>query len=181
MTELRPLPPTLEAARERAIARLTESFARDALSMELFEQRVAAAYDAGTVAALDALVADLPAASPAVAAPPLRIEAFLSNVEREAILALPLRVHVRALLGNVVLDFSDAQLETGVTEISLRNLLGNIEIRLPAHVRVENQAHILLGNFECRQQRGATGAVPAETVVRFTGRVTLGSVTVTVV
>jgi hypothetical protein len=181
VTERSPLPApiALDDTRERVVARLTESFARDALSLELFEHRLAAAYDAGTVAALDALVADLPAA--AVEAPPLRIGAVLSNLARGAIRSLPRDIEIRAWLGNVELDFSGAELAPGITVIALRNVMGNIEIRLPSHVRVENRASLFLGNFECREQGGAGSADPRDTVVRFTGRVTLGSVTVTVV
>lgn len=54
------MPAPFAAARERLIARLTESFARDELSVEEFARRLTVAYDASTVEDLASLVAGLP-------------------------------------------------------------------------------------------------------------------------
>ena len=52
---------TLEQRRELAIARLSQHFAQDHLSVEELESRFERAYRATSVSELDALVADLPA------------------------------------------------------------------------------------------------------------------------
>ena len=170
-----PAPAPVAAAREAAIARLTESFARDELSVAEFEGRVAHAYEASSMEALAALTTDLPAQA-ASALAPLKIRTALGNLERGGPIALPAHVEIRAFLGNVQLDWRAAQLHPGVTEIEVHNFLGNIEILLPAGVRVEGQPHGFMDNFECRDAQGAPG--PPGPVVRFTGRTLLGSVAV---
>ncbi len=65
--------------RERVIAQLAESFARDELSVDDFEARIDAAYCSTTDAEFDALIADLrrrdlPAGDAMVVAPTLRID-----------------------------------------------------------------------------------------------------------
>lgn len=172
------VPAPAMAAREAAVARLTESFARGDLSLAEFEGRVAHAYEASSTEGLTALTRDLP---PAPLAPlvPLRIRTMLGNIERGGRLALPSHVEVRAFLGNVQLDWRAAQLQAGVTEIELHNFLGNIEIHLPADVRVEGQPEGFMGSFECRDQHATASALDQPTV-RLTGRTLMGSVTIRV-
>src|SRR4051812_26813476 len=74
--------------RELVVERLSHHFAHDLISVEEFEYRVAAAYNAPTRAALAALTADLPPVdrelvSALARAPiPRRVSAMLSNVEQ---------------------------------------------------------------------------------------------------
>ena len=186
--EARSISPALLPARERVIARLTDSFARDVLSVEEFERRLSRAYEAGTVEALDALAVDLPAVAPPdapapPAGPPLRIASVLSNVIRSGPQELPRRLEMRSWLGNLELNLSGARLPPGMTEIALDVFLGNIEIRLPHDVRVDDETNAMLASFECRQRDRAMGSgEPSDPrpVVRFTGRIVLGNVTVTV-
>src|SRR6476620_9852492 len=103
-----PAPPSslvaLRDRREAAIQRLADSFAADLLTIDQFDDRVARAHGATTVAELDALVADLPAAAPAksTALVPLavdealstqaakkRIFAFFGSVERHGAWVVP--------------------------------------------------------------------------------------------
>jgi hypothetical protein len=181
-----PAPVPIAAARERAIGRLKECYARDDLSMEEYEGRVTAVYDAATVEALAALTVDLPdvgtAPSPARAAP-FRIAAVLSNFERAMSVVVPAELEIRAWLGNVEIDLRGARFSPGVTEIALDNFMGNIEIQLPAGTQVENFGTSFLSNFECQEPRGSPHALASATpaaIVRFTGRTVLGNVTVVV-
>ena len=167
-------PPT--AAREAAVARLTQSFTRGDLSLGEFEGRVAHAYEAGSMEALAALTSDLPAPLAAALAP-LRIRSMLGNVERGGRFALPSQVEIRTFLGNVELDWRRVELQAGVTEIELHNFMGNIEINLPGEVRVEGHPEGFMASFECREQYGSAIGSNAPTV-RFSGRVVMGSVTV---
>src|SRR6516165_7039952 len=57
-------------ARERVIAALQEHFAHDTLDVEEFERRVTLAHTSEAVADIEALVADLPALTVALAAQP---------------------------------------------------------------------------------------------------------------
>src|SRR6185312_12807257 len=81
-----PAPPgslvALRDRREAAIQQLADGFAADLLTMDQFDDRVARAHSAATVAELDALVADLPAPSPptkATALVPLGVDAALEK------------------------------------------------------------------------------------------------------
>jgi hypothetical protein len=184
-SDVRAVPSALLPARERLIARLTDGFARDALSVEEFERRLSLAYEAESVEALDALSVDLPAEAPAApalpAAAPLRIASVLSNVVRSGPQELPRRLEMRSWLGNLELNLTVARFPPGVTEIALDVFLGNIEIRLPHDVRVDDDTNAMLASFECRQRDREIGAgeLPdPRPVVRFTGRIVLGNVTV---
>src|SRR5690349_11581310 len=69
------LAPT-EEDRERAAALLSSAFADDTLTLDQFEERVAAVYHVASVAELNALTADLPSRqAPAAPAAPARSRA----------------------------------------------------------------------------------------------------------
>jgi hypothetical protein len=92
--------------------------------------------------------------------------------------AVPRHLDVRTVLGNIELDLTHASFAPGVTEIALHAFMGNIEIRLPAHVGVEDHVSAVLGSFEYRRHpRAASWAESSSvaSVVRFTGRVTMSS------
>src|SRR5687768_11018733 len=147
------------AEREAAIARLSAAFAQDVLPVEEFEQRVAAVYRAGSPVDLSALVADLPsptlptgrsvAGSGELAAVPQRIDAIFGSVDRGGQVDVPPRLEIRSVFGSVELDLSDAHFGAGLTEIEVLAVFGNIELRLPAHVVVENHGNGMLANFSC--------------------------------
>lgn len=171
-----PAPP-LAAARERMIARLSGSFARDELTLEEYEHRLTLVYDAPSVDALAAIGADLPDASTAVvpqAAAPGRIVALLSSVVRGGQGEVPRQLSIRSWLGNVEMDLSGSTFVDGVTEIRLDVVLGNVEIDLPPDVRVADESSTILASFENRRGSGAEGGP----MVRFTGNVVLGNVEV---
>ena len=94
-------------------------------------------------------------------------------------LSLPRRLEVRAIFGNAELDFSDVQLPPGVTELVIRATFGNVEIRLPPGVVVENLGGGVLGSFTCRGGVHAHGAADVP-VVRIVGRALLANVEVEV-
>lgn len=169
------------ARREEIAALLSRGFAEDALTLDQFEDRVAAVWRATTDAELAALVADLqPAATAAPLPPPSavsvaskRLRVVLGNHERSA-QELPERLDVRVVLGNAELDFRDAPVPRGVVEIAIDAILGNVEITLPTGMSVENHGIGLLGSFECK---APAGAAPRGRV-RITGRSTLSAVTI---
>jgi hypothetical protein len=179
-------PAVSPAAREQAIAELTRRFANDQLTMDEFERRASAVYAATSPAALSALTADLqqPLQRPALSTgPALHIGAVLGSVVRGGQISVPDRVAIRSIAGNVELDLTSAQFQPGVTEIELRAFMGNIEIQLPPHVGLEDHVSTVLGSFEYRRQPRAqswTEGSGVDSVVRFTGRVVMSSVEVTV-
>ena len=178
-------PPVSPAARERVIALLTERYAQDHLSLDEFERRAAAAYAARTPADLGALTADLgdgPVPATRASLPAMNIGVVLGNIVR-GMHAVPRRLDIRTVLGNVELDLTHASFAPGVTEISLHAFMGNIEIQLPPQVGVEDYVSAVLGSFEYRRHPRASSWIEGSrvaSVVRFTGRVTMSSAEVVI-
>jgi hypothetical protein len=169
------------AERERVVEQLSAAFAHDVVQLDEFERRVGLAYSAASPSELRALTQDLAlqSAVPAPIAGALtRVGATLGNVERRGAQVIGQRLEVRAFMANVELDLARARLTSPVTEIDVRCVMANVEIRLPANVDLENQGGALLGSFECRDGLGGTG--PGSPVVRVVGRAVLGSVQVLV-
>jgi len=168
------------AAREQAIAVLTERFANDHLTLEEFERRTAAAYAATTPAALAELTADLgvtavPGTRSSV--PSMNVGVVLGSIVRQMD-RVPRQLSVRTVLGNVELDLTLAIYPPGVTEIALHAFMGNIEIQLPKDVGVEDHVSAVLGSFEYRRHPRASSWAESSgiaSVVRFTGKVTMSS------
>ena len=173
-------PPVSPASRDRVIALLTERYAQDQITLDEFERRATAAYAATSTAALMALTADLgDGVVPAVRAslPAGNVGVVMGSIVRD-MHAVPRRLDVRTVLGNVELDLTRASFAPGVTEIALHAFMGNIEIQLPAHVGVEDHVSAVLGSFEYRRHPRAASWIESSnvaSVVRFTGRVTMSS------
>ncbi|HET9003085.1 MAG TPA: DUF1707 domain-containing protein [Gemmatimonadaceae bacterium] len=182
------LPPT-EEERERVASFLSARFADDALSLDAFEERVAAVYRVSTMAELNALTADLAPAAPAASGSlaPRRTAmddrwpehgrrfAILANLEHHSMAVAPRHLALSAVLGNVEIDLRDAKFGGGTTEIHVQALLGHIAVTLPAGTRVEQQASGILGSIECPPSPWSRARRDAP-LVRLTGRVLLGAV-----
>lgn len=177
--------------RDLVVQRLSDQFAADRLSLEEFERRLDLAYQAKSPEELTAITADLSPLSAVATTAGARqmglrtgdneitreFRAALGSLERSGPMELPARLEVGARLGNVELDLSDATFQP-FTEINIRCMLGNVEITLPAGVRVENDGQGFLGSFTCHVAPGAMPSVGTAPVVRVTGRVVLGNVEV---
>jgi hypothetical protein len=188
VTDPRPLPVRpIEQVRERVIQALSEHFARDHLSIDELETRMARVYAATTPAEVDALVDDLPAL--AVGAPVTltpdgyapapklreRLVAIMSGIVRRGLWKIPRRLRVVAIMGGVELDLRQAELPPGVTEISAFVFMGGLDIRVPPGVRLETDGVAIMGAFEDRVHD--PGAAPPDApVVRVTGIAIMGGV-----
>ena len=183
------LPPT-EEERELAAAFLSARFADDVLTLDAFEERVAAVYRASTMAELNALIADLAPATPAAAsgspasqrvAPADSVPAhdrrfaILANLEHHSMAVAPRHLALSAVLGNVEIDLRDAKFGAGTTEIHVQAVLGHIAVTLPAGTRVEQEASGILGSIECPPSQWSRARRDAP-IVRLTGRALLGAV-----
>lgn len=176
--------------RDAAVERLSAAFARDLLTTEELERRVAAAYGAATLPELDALTRDLPAdgvgtgasSAPGEEGPaPLVASAVFSSVERRGRGSLPGRLLIRATFGNVEWDFRDADFVEGVTVIEVQALCGNVELEFSGDVDVEVEGTTFLGRFAVERSRsGPGGAGGPSKKVRVVGRATLSNVEVEV-
>lgn len=165
--------------REHAVACCSTAFARDVLSLEEYERRLAAIYRATTGRQLAELTSDLPGEGGHGARPDARtllsplVDTFFGTVQRRGPAVVPSRLQVRAILGDIVLDLRQAHFGAGVTEIEIHAVLGNVEITLPDDIGVDNHGSAILGSFTC-----GAGAWDASRRVRISGLAALGEVAV---
>jgi hypothetical protein len=182
------------AERSRVIDRLTWGYAYDYLDEEEFERRVGEAHSALTHGALVTLVSDLPEppaeATESAEREQTRVEtgtagtrhlrqtetfaAILGGSERKGAWRPARSSRAFALLGGIELDFRDAVMPPGVTEISVFCMLGGLEITVPPELNVELSGIPVLGGFE--NNAGAGSA--AGPTLRINGVAILGGVEV---
>ena len=154
-------PPTAER-RDITIEALSSLFAAGRLELEEFEARVDRAIRAETVAALDALVADLaPTGEHRTAPVPAPREPMGQDLPRRsratiAVLSgtqrngrwFPAPRHVGiALMGGFELDFREAELGPGMTDVYLYTLFGGIGVIVPPDLDVEVGGMAVMGGL----------------------------------
>lgn len=185
-SSLTPTPAALRHRRELTIARLCEHFANDHLEAEELEELIDRAHRAETLAALDHLLAGLPALSPApTAVTPLQqpspgaehqvVIAVMGGAERKGPWAPARNLYVTAVMGGAVLDFRHAQMEPGVTNVFALAIMGGVEIVIPPGLRVESNGIGIMGGFEHAGDRGSAGG-EAGPVLRISGAAIMGGV-----
>jgi hypothetical protein len=180
----------LRERREQVIVRLSDCYASDVLDIDELDRRLDLAHAAGTVAELDALIADLaptPAAQTTALVPvgarsvvdPNRPElkhmrVLLGTVERRSRWLVPVRLVVRVLWGNGVLDFRDASLGPGITTLDVRVTMGNLELVLPPWLGIDVDVSSFAANVEERH-RTSFESDPGHPLLRVTGAVRFGN------
>jgi len=176
----------LEQVRERVIEALSEHFARDNISLDDLETRMARVYAATTPHEVDSLLDGLPALAtgtplpaslePNSPAPKLRerLVAIMSGIVRRGLWRIPRRLRVVAIMGGVQLDLREAELPPGITEIRAFIFMGGLDVRVPPGVRLETDGVAIMGGFEDRiDEAGAGKDAP---IVRITGVAIMGGV-----
>jgi hypothetical protein len=188
VTDPRPLPTRpIEQVRERVIEALSEHFARDNLSLDELDTRMARVYSAATPQEVDALLDGLPALPQGAPLPALsepnaptpklreRLVAIMSGIVRRGLWRIPRRLRVVAIMGGVQLDLREAELPPGVTEIRAFIFMGGLDVRVPPGVRLETDGVAIMGGFEDKLfDAGSAG--PDAPIVRVTGVAIMGGV-----
>jgi hypothetical protein len=180
----------ISGAREKTIARLSDAFANDLLSVEEFERRVTLAHTSESVDEIEALAADLPAdvestaTKPSAALVPVaevqargRVLSVLGSTKRAGAWTPAHELRVSTVLGNAELDFREARLSPGVIDLYVRSVLGNVEIVVPPGLAVETDGSAVLGNFE-HVARAPAKPDPDAPLLRIHGAAVLGNVEV---
>jgi hypothetical protein len=194
---------TDRARREAAIQALSQGFADDRLSLEEFEARVELAIKARTEDDLERLLADLPAPLPAPVSTsrpvattgPTTVRTRPANPERDerrqyvvAVLSGATRkgewepsrnLFAYAFWGGAELDFREAALAPGVTNVTAIGIMGGIDIIVPPGVAVDVEGFALLGGIDQVHERGA-GDDPGAPRIRVQGFAMMGGVHVSV-
>lgn len=199
-------PPAEEAGtpgpdrRQKVVDALCEAFARDEIAVEEFERRVDRAHAAEDAEELRRLLTDLPSAGPPAPAesepnPPARAappRAPARTVRDSSVVAgifgggtrrgswTPARVNTAiGVLGGCELDFREARLSPGVTEVRVFALWGGVEVVVPPDVRVECSGIGIMGGFE-HAESVPTSDDPDAPVIRVTGVAIMGGAEVNV-
>ena len=186
----------LRDRREQVIEWLSDQFARDAFEMDEYERRIDLVHQATSVAALDEVVKDLgmPAASAAESVSPgqalvpraaeqlpmpraarKRVLAIMGGVERKGRWVVPENVRVTAIMGGISLDFREALLAPGLTQVHVTTIMGGVEIIVPPHVAVQCDGLAIMGGFE-EVHRAPTVPDPDRPTLMITGFAVMGGV-----
>ncbi|MFO7893302.1 MAG: LiaF-related protein [Longimicrobiales bacterium] len=170
-------PTSLRQARDATIDALCKGFAEESLSLSELERRLETARSARTREELNQLLRDIdrnvPMEAPATPTagreqatarrpksgpePAERGEvrssshlavAIMGGTRRAGRWAPPGEMAAVALMGGVELDFRDAVLQEGTTEINCFAFWGGVEITVPPGVEVESHGFAVMGGFD---------------------------------
>jgi hypothetical protein len=168
--------------RENVAELLRESAGEGRLSFAELEDRLEGVYAAKTYGELVHLTTDLPnglvppqarSAAPQYAAQPSYvpqyngetvpvINAFLSESKRTGGWIAPQRQEVNAVLGDVTLDYTEAQMAHDVIYIDVKSILADVKIRVPQNAIVHLDSNPILGSVS-EQEAGFGGVVEPST------------------
>ena len=191
----------LGQTRQVTIDALCEHFANDAIPVEEFERRVDVAHKASSIQELKELLRDLPggnlpaltgtgSGSVPVPRPRARVTSAAHAKEREIVLAVmggasrtgrwsPARKNFAfAVMGGTELDFREATLPPGVTEVQVFTVMGGVDILVPPGVNVESHGIGIMGGFD--HVGGAEGYDPDAPTLRIAGLALMGGVDIQV-
>lgn len=188
---LHPVP--LEQTRERVIADLCRGFAQEHIDADQLQSRLDVAQRASTVAELRALTADLPAvqtpepvasagtqlAHPSQVSPQQTSVAVMAGACRKGAWTPSRQLNVIAVMGGAELDFREARMPPGITELNVFAWMGGVEVLVPPGVRVEMNGIALMGGFE-EHVRTVEPPPPDAPVLRIGGFALMGGVEVSV-
>lgn len=185
---------TLRDAREGAIARLTDAFAHDVLELDEFERRLSIVHRSESLPEISSLTADLTptsatatqaqALSPAGAAgladprsvrPHQKLLAILGGTTRSGHWTPARQTRIVTVMGGVELDFREAALAPGVTELHITTVMGGVNIVVPPHLAVEMDGSAIMGGFE-HSERAPLHPDPDRPILRVHGLAVMGGV-----
>lgn len=165
--------------RDRAIVKLQDHYAKNRIEVEELERRVEIAERARDGRELARALDGLPEVAMVVAPPPpTTVKVLLGSVSRRGVWQVPQRLVVRALLGSVDLDLSEAELARGETVVEVLATFGSVTIVIADDVEVACEGTATLGSFEHVGQRARSKRDPRK--LRIVGRALCGSVDVVV-
>ena len=190
----------LGTTRQQAIDALCEHFANDVMSVEEFERRVDRAHKAESLDEIGKLLADLPSGDLPVrredvapnaieraqaSVPASRVKergwmvAALGGVERKGRWIPARQNYAVAVMGGVNLDFREALLPPGETEVWIFTVMGGAEIIVPPGLAVESDGVAILGSFE-HTEDSVLNPDPDAPVLRVRGLAVMGGVEVSI-
>ncbi len=163
--------------RNNVIERLEHSFAQNLLDIDVYEKRMEIAVNTASKRELLSLIEDLPAPtetnkqSSSFDMILLNLGeikdydvtlALLSGTTRKGLWYPPKRMKVVAIMGGVDLDYSQAQIPPGVSNIDIFALMGGVNIFVPEGVNVEVTGIPIMGGIDNRA--ASSGKLGAPTI-----------------
>lgn len=162
-------PVPLQREREHTVQLLIDHYAADNLTVEEFEGRLDSAYAAATRAELDNLLSGLPVLAsvsnvsnvPSVKRAPAEAVrnhgfqiAIMGGYEKKGEWTPPRKLQSLAIMGGAGLDFRDAKMPPGTTEVNILAIMGGVEVLVPPGLAVETHGFGFMGGFEGVDQVG---------------------------
>ena len=172
--------------RERAVALLHEAFAAGYLQVDEFEERSDRVYVARTRGELRDTLRDLPSydklfpadgARPlavpggaAVPAPmkPLKLKADWDTKRRRGPWQVPPQIYATAEMGTVVLDFSQARLQSSTVEVDVQGSVSTVKIHLGADQQIQYD-NLSLSGWSKVKDRAGEPRTPGGPLIVLTG------------
>lgn len=189
------------STRQEAIDALCEHFANDNLSVEEFERRVDRAHKAESLDEIRKLLADLPSGNlpvpteeaagrtavqrPQASVPASRVKergfmlAVLGGTVRKGRWIPARQNYAFSVMGGMTLDFREALLPPGETEVWVFTAMGGADIIVPPGLPVECDGMAILGGFDHRED-ASVSTDPNAPLLRIHGLAVMGGVDVTV-
>src|SRR5690606_26931830 len=130
-----------DSDREAVAERLRDAAAEGRLSMDELEERLDAAFSAKTFADLEPIVDDLPeaASAPRRTDEPLVLKAGGSNLRQTGYWVAPSEIVASAGMGNIKLDFTEAECPHKVMTVKVSAGMGNVVVVVPRGWEVQTQ------------------------------------------
>jgi hypothetical protein len=146
-----------DAEREQVADILRDAAGEGRLSYSELEDRLETLYASKTYGELIPLTVDLPNGLEQPAAPQQQhagamvqagptINVFLSDTKRLGTWVAPQRQEVNAVLGDVTLDYTEAQVPYDEIYIDVKSILADVKIRVPANAVVLLDSNPILGS-----------------------------------
>ncbi len=184
----------LQSQREQTIAALCEHFSLDHLTVDEFERRLDLAHRVQSQPELSRLLAGLPvlpvqpvAPATATARTPQisshareqqHFVAIMGGHEKRGMWQPAQRTYCYAFMGGVELDFREAVLPPGETELTIIAIMGGAEIIVPPDLRVDCDGIAIMGGFGHGPELASQD--PNAPVLRIRGFCLMGGVEITV-
>ena len=185
--------------RQQVVEDLMEHFANDVLDLAEFERRLDVANSSRTLEELNGLLTDLPTSTalmrsakltPArggsavlVASEDVRAHSLMIAVcggtSRKGRWVPARRNTAVGVMGSVQLDFREAMLGPGVTEVAVFACLGGVEIIVPPEMAVEVDGIAIMGGFD-NETDAVLNRDPDQPLLMVKGLVVLGGAEITV-
>ena len=192
-------PANMDAAREQVVEVLMEHFSRNVMDMDEFEGLLDSVNRCSTTSELRELLSKLPplgslkSATDLMSAPggpPVVVDAdrvrprgfllsVLSGTTRAGRWIPARKSFALGVLGGISLDFREAVLGAGVTDVNVLAVLGGVEIIVPPEMAVEVDGMAVLGGFEY-QTNAPPRTDPNPPILRVRGLAVLAGVNVEV-